>query len=227
METRSRRRNLSDEVADVVRDRIIDGLLTPGGRINEVRLAEELDVSRTPLREALATLVSEGFLTAQPRRGFFVQDLDDQEIGHLYRIRAILDPAALRMAGLPDKGRLDRLERLNQRILATRGNPPSTIEVDDAWHIEILAGCPNTILLGLIRTFMQRTRPYEHAYMRENANVDVVVREHRKIMAKLEAGDLEGACDALFQNMQTAVEPLLEWRRTHRERTRNDFEEAG
>ncbi len=210
------RKNLSAEVADTVRDRIIDGKLPPGVRLNEVHLAAELDVSRTPIREALSTLVSEGFIDAVPRRGFFVQNLADQEIDELYKIRAILDPAALEMAGLPSAEQLDRLEELNQQILATRGDPARTIEVDDEWHLVLVSRCPNRFLLELIQQFMRRTRPYEHAYMREMTNVDVVVREHRKIMARLADGDLAGACSGLHQNMQTAVGPLLEWRRAKR-----------
>lgn len=211
------RANLSEVVAESVRNRIIEGLVEPGERLNEVHLANELQVSRTPVREALTRLASEGFVTALPRRGFFVADLDDEEIEQLYKIRAILDPAALELGGLPGREALDELDRINRRILATRGDPSRTVDVDDEWHIKLLAHCPNQILLDLIRQFMARTRPYEHAYMRETSNVEVVVREHRKIQRFLSDGDLEGACGALFRNMQSAVAPLLEWRRTQRE----------
>jgi len=205
-------RNLSAEIADIIRGRIIDGHLVPGERINEVHMAEELSVSRTPVREGLATLVSEGFLTTRPRRGVFVKDLADQEIEQIYLIRAILDPSALELAGLPGPDRLLRLEDLNQQILSTRGQPARTIDVDDEWHLELLAGCSNDVLLDLIQQLMARTRPYEYAYMREHSNVDVVVREHAKIIARLASGDLTAACVALRENMQSAVAPLLEWR---------------
>lgn len=191
--------------------------MRPGERINEVHLAEELSISRSPLREALSALVSEGFLTNQPRRGFFVRDLADQEIEHIYAIRALLDPAALAAAGIPDQDRLGRLAALNQQILATSGDPLRTIELDDDWHLELLAACTNDTLLDLIRQLMAQTRPYEYAYMREHANLDTVVREHQQIILALAAEDMSGACEALRQNMQSAVGPLLAWRARHQE----------
>ncbi|MCH9686463.1 MAG: GntR family transcriptional regulator [Deltaproteobacteria bacterium] len=218
--SKARRPNLSESIANDVRERIIAGELAAGERINEVHLASLLEVSRTPIREALTRLVSEGFVAAKPRRGFFVQDLDDVDIEHLYQIRAVLDPAALELGGLPSSDTLAQLERINEEILETRGDPSRTVDVDDRWHLTLLAHCPNEILLDLVRQFIARTRPFEHAYMRENCNVQVVVREHRAIAAFLTRGDLPGACGALFQNMQSAVAPLLEWRRHDRERRR-------
>ena len=94
------RPNLNDELAQSVRRMILDGSLAPG-RVNEVHLAAALGVSRTPLREALMRLVSEGALTSIARRGFFVAALSVEEVEQLYPIRAILDPAALRLAGIP------------------------------------------------------------------------------------------------------------------------------
>ncbi len=194
--------------------------MAAGERINEVHLASLLEVSRTPIREALTRLVSEGFVAAKPRRGFFVQDLDDVDIERLYQIRAVLDPAALELGGLPAPDTLSELERINEEILQTRGDPSRTVDVDDRWHLTLLAHCPNEILLDLVRQFMARTRPFEHAYMRESCNVQTVVHEHRAIASFLAREDLPGACEALSQNMQSAIAPLLQWRRHDRERRR-------
>ena len=208
------RKNLSVDLTDLVRDLIIDGDLGPGARINEVHLAARLNVSRTPLREALSRLASEGFVTSRPRRGFFVQELGLEHFRNLYDMRAMLDPAALELAGVPSGRQLDRLDAINEQILASRGNTGRTIELDDRWHIELLSHCRNPILLDLIRQFMQRTRPYEHAYLREGGNVEVAVTEHVRIIKALRARKLDRAVAALRQNMQSSIPPLVAWLET-------------
>src|SRR5690348_14261223 len=106
------RENTSDSVAAAVRRLILDGELTPGERINEVHLSRELGVSRTPLREALAHLTHEGAVDAIPRIGHFVRPLTVEEGEQLYEIRPLLDPEALRLAGLPSKERIRQLRVL-------------------------------------------------------------------------------------------------------------------
>src|SRR5688572_10990022 len=95
------RDNLSGALVTKLRHMIVDGTLPAGGRLNEVHLAQQLGVSRTPLREALTRLAQEGALTSLPRIGWFVRPLTVEELEQIYPIRALLDPEALRLAGLP------------------------------------------------------------------------------------------------------------------------------
>lgn len=211
------RANLADDVVTAVRDLILDGEVMDGERLNEVRLAERLGVSRTPLREALQRLVADGFVAQVPRRGFFVRPLSLDEAEQIYPIRAILDPEALALAGLPPASTIEALTRLNGK-LARAGEPLKVIALDEEWHRRLLEHCPNRVLLDLIESFMARTRRYEVAYFRETEHVEVAGEEHRRILESLEAGDLDAACRRLRQNMQTAVDPILAWlgRRTLR-----------
>jgi DNA-binding GntR family transcriptional regulator len=204
------RPNLSGEIASEIRERIVDGRLAAGERLNEVRLAEDLGVSRTPIREALGRLESEGAITSLPRIGFSVRPLTAEEFRQIYPIRAILDPEALKLAGIPSGQRVAALQKKNES-LARGGDPESVIASDDAWHLELLAGCPNRVLVGLIEQFMRRTRRYEIAYMRERRHVGAASDEHRKILAALRAGDLPRACEALRRNMQSGAAPILRW----------------
>ena len=208
------RGNLSDELSSSVRDLVLDGALPAGTRVNEVHLAERLGVSRTPLREALNLLVGEGFLNNVPRRGFFVAELSLGEVEDLYQIRALLDPEALRLTGLPSAQRLQRLGKLNDEIAdAADAGSTRVIARDDRWHRLLLEGCPNSLLSELIDRQIVRTRRYEHAYLREGHNVAVAVEEHRLILSALARSDLDSACEALRNNMLSAREPLLAWLR--------------
>ena len=203
--------SLSREVAARVRREIVGGGLEEGSRINEVELARQLQVSRTPLREALAALTAEGFLESIPRRGFFVLPLSTKEFLDLYAMRAILDPAALEAAGLPSPEQIERLDRLNDEITAAAGDADRVIELDDRWHLELIAHGDNDVLLDLIRQFIRKTRRYEQRYLREVKHVAVATAEHERIIARLRADDLPGACAALKTNMQSGLEPILTW----------------
>ena len=204
------RANVSEQVAAAVRAMIVDGRLAEGERINEVRLSESLGVSRTPLREALSRLAAEGAIASAPGLGYRVRPLTLEELEQLYDIRPILDPEALRRAGLPDARRLRRLEQLNRAFAAER-DAEAAIALDDQWHLELVATCPNKVLIEMIQHIMLRTRRYELALMRETANVERATGDHDLILAALGNGDLEAACAALKQNMQSGRGPIVAW----------------
>lgn len=204
------RPNISETLVILLREMIVDGSLPAGERVNEVHLAASLKVSRTPLREALGRLVAEGALNVVPRIGYFACPLTLEEFQQIYPIRAILDPEALRLSGIPSAQRLARLEALNQKIIKAH-DTEKVLSLDDAWHLELLADCSNSVLIDLIQQFMRRTRRYELALMRERRNVHVAYNYHEKIMAALRAGDLKAACNALRRNMQVGNKPIIEW----------------
>jgi DNA-binding GntR family transcriptional regulator len=208
-----RRLNTSETVAAALRAMIVDGRLAPGERINEVRLSEALGVSRTPLREALNRLASEGAVSSAPAIGYSVRPLSVEEFEQVYDIRPLLDPEALRLAGLPTAARLAKLEVLNRRF-ASAGDAEDAISRDDEWHLELIAACPNRVLVELIENMMLRTRRYEAALLREQPNRLRASDDHDRILAALRAGDLEAACAALRTNMQSGREPILDWLRS-------------
>ena len=140
------RLNIPDDIVLELRQMIVSGELPAGDRINEVHLARDLGISRTPLREALNRLATEGALTSVPRIGYFVLPLTLEEFQQLYTIRPLLDPEALRLAGIPSPERLKRLEEINRQITAAT-DADTVIELDDQWHLELVAACPNRILI--------------------------------------------------------------------------------
>lgn len=208
------RENLSTDVRKTLCDQIVVGKREPGTRLNEVQLAKELDVSRTPLREALYGLVSAGLVEEVPRRGFFVSGFSVREIEQLYSVRQILDPAALKMAGIPNASTIKKLKSLNSKIASER-KPLRIIDLDDQWHLLLIQGCNNEILLDLIQQHMLRTRRYEYAYFSQGANISVATDEHDLIIDALENNKLSMACKFLIQNMTSAESPLLDWVREY------------
>jgi len=206
------RSSISASVAAAIRAMILDGRLADGERINEVKLAAALGVSRTPLREALNRLASEGALLNVTGHGHIVAPLSVAEFDQLYDIRPILDPAALAVCPLPSAGRLAELAALNVAFQnATDGE--RAIDLDNQWHLLLLADCPNRILVGLIEGVIAKTRRYELALLRERPRVLAASGDHDRIMEALHACDLAAACDRLRHNMQSGKQPVMEWLR--------------
>lgn len=205
-----RENNISDSLIVEVRNMIVEGRLPAGERINEVHLAQLLGISRTPLREALHRLAHEGALTSAPRIGYFVRPLTLEEFREIYPIRPLLDPEALRLAGVPGKEHLQHLREINERLERASG-ANAIIELDDEWHLELLVGCKNKVLLDLIEQFIQRTRRYEIALMNERKNVSRICTEHRRIMTALSRKDLKAACAALASNLRSGYAPIVSW----------------
>jgi DNA-binding GntR family transcriptional regulator len=189
---------------------IVDGRLSAGERINEVHLSKKLRVSRTPIREALNRLVHEGALRSVPRIGYVVRPLTLEEFKQAYAIRPLLDPEALRLAGLPTPERLKRLGAINDRMVTAR-DAETCIQLDDNFHFLLIENCPNKVLLDLIKQFMQRTHRYEIALMREQTNMTVAHENHKTLLAALRRRDLEAACVALRRNLETGYEPIATW----------------
>ena len=204
------RPNLSDDLATIVREMIVDGRLAAGVRINEVQLAAQLGVSRTPLREALAGLAAERALITIPRRGFFVQQLTAEEVHNIYPMRAILDPEALRLSGIPTSERLKRLQDINKQLRQTR-DVKSAIEMDDDWFRELWADCPNAVLTDLIEHFMRCTRRYELAAMGKRSNVTASSNSKAEVIKLLRADKLSAACQRVQQSLHDGAQPVLAW----------------
>ena len=147
-----------------------------------------------------------------------------EEFEQIYPIRQLLDPEALRLAGRPSRERMARLQAINERILSER-DADTIIDLDNDWHLELVADCPNQVLIDLIRQFIQRTRRYEIALKREQSHVQQSAEDHGRILRALREGDLEAACTSLKRAMQTGRAPIVEWlteRETHRAQGKED-----
>jgi len=184
--------------------------LPPGARVNEVAVAKALNVSRTPLREALNRLVAMDLIEARPRQGFWVPSLTVKEFSAVYGVRPILDCAALEMGGLPSKETRDELSDLNQRF-GEETEIARRIDIDDAFHLAIVRGCNNPVMLRMIQDLMRRTRRYELAYFSSHAAVSLATDEHDAILAAIDANDLPAAIAALRTNLTSGFQPLHDW----------------
>jgi DNA-binding GntR family transcriptional regulator len=204
--------NISESVAAIVRDMIVRGEFADGEAINEVHLAAKLSVSRTPLREALSALVGEQAVQHIPRRGFFVRALTVEEANEIYAIRPLLEPEALRTAGLPSQVELEELEAINDRF-AKSADAVQAIQLDNDWHAKLFARTPNRTLVAILWQLIRRTHRYELAVMASTDVLHQSARKHQEIIGALKSSDLEQACALLKENL-SGLPAVLHWLET-------------
>jgi DNA-binding GntR family transcriptional regulator len=191
------RRDLAEEITA----RVLDGRLAADARINEVHLARELGVSRTPLREALIGLAGRGLLTADPGRGFLVPPLDLEEARQLYPLVAELEVLALRWSSPQDLvGLTDRLELLNGELAVAVDAGLELSELDDRWHAMLLSRCGNPHLLRLIEQTKPLLNRYDVLYFGGAERARQSIGEHAEIVDAILAGDLAEASRWLVRN---------------------------
>ncbi|GAA3578411.1 GntR family transcriptional regulator [Amycolatopsis ultiminotia] len=202
------KRPLRGELIDEITTRVLDGRLAADTRINEVHLAKELGVSRTPLREALIGLADRGMLVAAPGRGFLVAPLDPDEARRLYPLVAELESLALRWTSPLELATLpDALDLLADRM-AEPLDGGNVSDVDDQWHALLLSRCANPYLLRLIEQTKPLLKRYESHYLGGRARAAESVGEHRAIADALRSGDLSAASALLVRNWVKALATL-------------------
>src|SRR5215471_14140667 len=126
---------LRDDVHALLRERIVKGDIPPGNRLQDVQLAAELGVSRTPVREALLRLESEGLVESDPNRGFFVAPLSRKEVSEIYPMVWALERLALDSSEPPTPAQVQALRQINAEMAAVKADPLRR-QVRD--HAEIL-----------------------------------------------------------------------------------------
>lgn len=203
------RQPLRDRVYEVLRDRLATGAWPPGTRLSDNAIAQELSISRTPVRESLLRLEAEGFLTADHHRGFFVPELTATDVEQIYPILWTLERLALRQGHAEGRLSVEELKRRNRRLAAAT-KAADRLEADRAFH-EALTGAANNdrlqTMLASQRTALAR---YELAFMAETADLSDSVQEHDALVRALEAGDVDRAGAILESHWQRGMRALLE-----------------
>jgi DNA-binding GntR family transcriptional regulator len=132
-------RALYEEVAELLRQRIFSRELEPGSWIDELRIAEELGISRTPLREALKVLATEGLVTMKMRRGAYVTEVNEKDLRDVYHLLALLESDAARVvAQNASDEQLAQLSLLHQKLIDATNDRDRFFEINESFHKTLL-----------------------------------------------------------------------------------------
>ena len=210
-EVRSRPPTAQQFVLGEVRRAITTGELRPGAAIRQEALAERLEVSRVPLREALKTLEGEGLVTYRAHRGYRVVELSMADLREVYRLRELLEAEAVRAAvPLLDEAVFGRLEAAQAEVeqAAEEGAVAAMAAANRRFHFALFEAAAMPRLVRMIGTLWDSTDAYRSLYYAGDENRRHVVAEHRAALAALRAGDAEGAVRWFDRHRAAAVETL-------------------
>jgi DNA-binding GntR family transcriptional regulator len=205
-------RTLSEQVYRAVRARIMDGALAPGTFLREKDL-ESMGVSRTPIREALGRLASEGFLERLPHRGFRVPEESLRNLLELYPIVASLELLAGRLAlERFSPADVTELKAVNGRLAEARdrGDVRAMLEQNTRFHRLISERGGNRRLAMLLDDLRSQLARLELWYYSHRDRTQRSIREHEEIIAAIELGDRPRALSLLERNMSLTYRSLVD-----------------
>ncbi|MFD9699779.1 GntR family transcriptional regulator [Lentzea sp. NPDC059081] len=206
----ARRRGLSSEVADLIREAIFDGRYPPGAALREVELAEALQVSRGPVREAIRALEVEGIVRAEWHRGATVTALTLQDVAELDSLRAALEVLAVRrVVDHASDASLGLVEKAVAEMDRAR-TPHEMVRCDMAFHDAVYAAAGHSRLVQA----WEAIRSQVHLFLVTRVNVssdgylEQIRSEHRDLAAALRLGNAEGALELFAEHRRHAFEVL-------------------
>ncbi|HEX5258736.1 MAG TPA: GntR family transcriptional regulator [Sphingomicrobium sp.] len=209
LESTERHAGGHDRIYEILLRQIVEGVLGPGTRLVQGRLAERLGVSRTPVREALFRLHQEGFVLTTAGRGFSVRPLDEEEARELFPILSALEGLALSLAGPLLALDVEALREANRALAPLGRKPLEAIEADTAFHQLLLRRCPNRSLLEMVDGVRRRLLRYEYVYMADETLIDVSIAQHEAIIDRISRCDFDGAAKALDTNYESGKALVL------------------
>ncbi|MBQ9708649.1 MAG: GntR family transcriptional regulator [Firmicutes bacterium] len=192
-------RPLREMVYEELKMQILTGAIVPGTRMMEVELAENMGVSRTPIREAIRKLEKEGLVTIRPRRGAYASSISTDDMLEILEVRQHMEGLAAYFAAsrmTPDE--LDGLKKLAEKYntAVEAGDMEGMIEYDTKFHRAIADSCNNKILLQMIEQLQEMVLRFRYIYYDTFRRAENMPVEHQAIMDAIARGDEDAAREA-------------------------------
>ncbi len=207
---------LGEVVFEYLRNAILSGELEPGERLMEIALAEQLGVSRTPVREAIRKLELEGFVEMVPRKGAYVAELKVKDITEILVIRGIFEgyaaASAARKMKDSDKETLSNAVAKFEKAVE-KGDRQAMMEADDRFHHLILKATKNDKLLDIIHGLHDQFKRFRMVYFSEFDNFAELIESHRLIYDAIINGDADKAKACTESHIHAIEVALDQWKK--------------
>jgi len=191
-------RALYEEVAELLRQRIFARELEPGSWIDELRIAEALGISRTPLREALKVLAAEGLVTMKVRRGAYVTEVSEKDLRDVYHLLALLESDAARVvAQNANAEQMAQIEALHQDLEEAVGNRDRFFEINEAFHMLLQQIADNRWRDQMVADLRKVMKLNRHSSLLKEGRIEQSLAEHRAIVQALIARQPELAAERM------------------------------
>ena len=195
---------LAEKLSSAIADGILDGTLRPGERLDELSLAQQHGVSRTPVREALRQLNASGLIDMRPRRGAVVSQATPQQVESLFVAMAEMEATCARLCALsmtPVERRRLQARQEAMLALADAGDPAAYSDAYVAFHSAIYAGAHNAPLADYALGLRRRVGPFRRAQFRIDGRLTRSNEEHGAVVRAILAGDAAGAHAAMLHHV--------------------------
>jgi DNA-binding GntR family transcriptional regulator len=203
--------SLTEEAHRRIRSDIIEGRIRPNVHLVANDLAQQLEISRTPIREALQLLASEGLVVAT-RRGFVVREHSPEEIRYIYEVRAALEAMAARLAAeRATDSQIAALERLGAHTKAAAESPRDVIvDLNDAFHEAIMLAAGNPRLQNINSRNSEHFFNYNIAKLYSHEEAALAIAEHDRMLGAVMRRHGDDAADAAREHVMNALEVTLQ-----------------
>jgi DNA-binding GntR family transcriptional regulator len=204
---------LREVVFESLREAIIGGRLKPGERLMEAQLAEELGVSRTPVREAIRKLELEGFVAMLPRKGAYVAGISLKDIVDVFEIRGALEALAAGLAAERiTEGELDQMERclLQASEAGDRENLSAFVAVDTGFHELIYRASRNQRLFQIVTLLQEQVQRFRTVSLSQPGRFKDATEEHRQIIEAISERNVELAQNLAKEHIENAEQSMLQ-----------------
>lgn len=186
------------------------GEFSPGDRLREETVASDLNLSRTPIREALRKLESDGIVEHRPRIGAIIRSLDHTEIVELYEMRTVLERTAAQLAAKHGtKAQFDTLDALNRDIARERRNSALAAAINQNFHKSLYFAARNRFLLESARSLNNALLLLGPTTFTDENRVDAVVEQHQAIIDALRECDEVAAGLAAERHLHSSLSHRL------------------
>ena len=199
------------EVAELLRQRIFKRELEPGSWIDELRIAEEYGISRTPLREALKVLAAEGLVTMKVRRGAYVTEVSANDLADVYHLLSLLESdAAGVVATKATDAELAELQGLHAELEAAAlpgtANTDAFFAVNERFHMRLLEIANNRWRDQMVADLRKVMKLNRHNSLLKSGRMQESLAEHRCIMAALAVRDADATAQHMRQHFANGLE---------------------
>ncbi len=215
---------LREIVFESLREAIIGGVLRPGERMMEIQLAEEMGVSRTPVREAIRKLELEGFVVMVPRKGAYVAGISLKDINDVFEIRAALEALAAGLAAeRMTEDELEQMERLLVRKaeIIENNDLESIVEVDTDFHATLYKASRNERLIQILSNLREQIQRFRTTSLAVPGRMKDALEEHRKMVEALSERNVTLAQSLATEHIENAENVMLEALRRNKAGTRD------
>ena len=204
-------RALYEEVAESLRQRIFSRELAPGSWIDEMKIAQAYGISRTPLREALKVLATEGLVTMKLRRGAYVTEVSEQDLNEVYHLLSLLESDAARtVATRADDQQLADLGSLHASLEAAakpgQEDREAFFRINERFHMRLLEIAANRWSLQTVLDLRKVMKLHRHNSLLKAGRVAESLQEHRSVMAALQARDAVAAAARMQEHFNNGLE---------------------